>query len=60
MILKYRYLEVCKEIEDQKGRTYWQKIKDLTKYTTHHHPNPIQASGQALTKDEDIAFRKNL
>lgn len=58
MILQYRsnkYLEACKEIEDQKGRTYWRTIKKLAKYTTHQLSNPIQVNGESLIKDKDIA-----
>ncbi|XP_044765008.1 uncharacterized protein LOC123321460 isoform X1 [Coccinella septempunctata] len=58
MILQFRsnkYLEACKEIEDQKGRTYWRTIKKIAKYSTHQLSNPIQVDGETLTKEKNIA-----
>ena len=59
MISQYRqhkWLEVCKEIERDKGKTYWTKIKKLTKYKTTNRTNSIfDENGSELTTDQDKA-----
>lgn len=58
-------MEACREIKEQKGKTYWKTIKKLTKYNFHNTTDPIEINGNPTTNDQDIAdafaehFKKN-
>jgi len=50
-----KWLEACQEIEQDAGKTYWQKIKKLSQYKKNHNIGTIKENGTELYTDKEKA-----
>lgn len=58
MILQYRepkWITTCKEINDMKGKNFWQKIKQISKYKGYTTIPDLINSNQVFTTDKEKA-----
>ena len=53
MYRKQKWLDACKNIEQQQGRNYWQEIKKLTKYKTTANIPTLTQNGKEYSEDKE-------